>query len=90
VYDRWAESLMGKKDSQGAVDVYAKALALYPKDNHLTTNAVATWDAWAATFMDNKDWAGAIKVYQQALQRFPDDGVLKNNIEYCKAQLKAK
>ena len=90
VYDGWAEGLKGKKDWQGAVDMYAKGLGQYPKDSHLSNNAVATWVAWAATLIDKKDWAGAIKVYEKALKQFPDDGTLKNNLDYCKEQMKKK
>jgi tetratricopeptide (TPR) repeat protein len=90
VYDRWARSRQDKKNWQGAVDIYAKALAAYPKDSHLTNNAVATWNSWASTFMRAKDWNGAISIYEKALERFPDDGILKNNLNYCKVQRKKK
>ena len=71
---------------QEAVDVYAKALQQYPKDDFLTNNAVVTWEAWATVFIDAKNWAGAIQVYEKALKQFPMDGILKNNLEYCKEQ----
>jgi tetratricopeptide (TPR) repeat protein len=87
-YDAWADSLAKKKDWQSAVDVYAKALKQFPKDGHLTNNAVFTWDSWAKTYFGAKDWAAAIKVYEKALQQFPDDGTLKNNLNYCKEQMK--
>ncbi|MFL5342768.1 MAG: transglutaminase family protein [Gemmataceae bacterium] len=90
VYDAWAASLKEKKDWQGAANLYAKGLGQYPKDKHLSNNAVATWDTWAATFIDMKDWAGAIKVYEKALKQFPDDGTLKNNRDYCKEEMKKK
>jgi tetratricopeptide (TPR) repeat protein len=70
------------------VDLYAKALKRFPKDGHLTNNAVAIWDSWAKTFFPDKDWPAAIKVYEKALERFPDNGILKNNLNYCKEQMK--
>ena len=45
VYDGWANSLKEKKDWQAAANLYAKGLEQYPKDDHLSNNAVATWDA---------------------------------------------
>jgi tetratricopeptide (TPR) repeat protein len=90
VYDGWAEGLRQKKDWQGATNLYGKALERYPKDSHLSRNAVATWDAWASTFIEKKDWEGAINLYQKALQRFPDEGNLKNNLDYCREQKKKK
>jgi tetratricopeptide (TPR) repeat protein len=88
VYDTWADGMVKKKDWQGAVDLYAKALKRFPKDGHLTNNAVAIWDSWAKTFFPDKDWPAAIKVYEKALERFPDNGILKNNLNYCKEQMK--
>jgi tetratricopeptide (TPR) repeat protein len=87
-YDAWAQSLKQKKDWQGAQDIYAKALESYPKDGHLTNNAIAMWNGWANTFIDAKDWPGAIKIFENALKRFPDNGALKNNLNYCKEQMK--
>ncbi len=88
VYDNWASSFKQKKDWQGAVDIYAKSLETYPKDGHLTNNAVATWNGWASTFMDAKDWPGAIKIYENALKQFPVNGTLTNNLKYCQQQMK--
>jgi tetratricopeptide (TPR) repeat protein len=76
-----------KPDWQGATDVYEMALKQYPKDTHLTTNAVATWDRWAKTYFPPKDWAAAIKTYEKALKQFPNDSTLKNNLEYCKNEM---
>jgi tetratricopeptide (TPR) repeat protein len=90
VYDRWAQSFQQKKEWQSALDIYGKALESYPKDGHLTNNAVAMWNAWGSTFIDAKDWPAAIKLYEKALKQFPDNGTLQNNLEYCKEQMKKK
>jgi tetratricopeptide (TPR) repeat protein len=87
-YDAWASDLRGKKDWQGAVDVYAKALGRYPRDAHLENNAVATYDRWAETFMQAKDWAGALGVYDKGLQQFPQNYHLSNNWKYCQNKMK--
>jgi tetratricopeptide (TPR) repeat protein len=86
VYDGKAEEMRQKGDWQGAVDVYDGGLKKYPKDSHLTTNAVATWYQWSKVFMDKKDWAGAIGIYEKALVRFPDNGTLQQNLKYCQQQ----
>jgi tetratricopeptide (TPR) repeat protein len=88
VYDTWADELRRKGDWQGAVDVYAKALEKYPKNGHLVNNAQAAWYQWSKIFMDKKDWRGAIAIYEKALQRMPDSGLFKQNLEYCREQLK--
>jgi tetratricopeptide (TPR) repeat protein len=87
IYDRKADELRQKGDWQGAVDVYDGGLKKFPKDSHLSNNAVANWYQWSKTFMDKKDWAGAIAVYEKALERFPDNGTLNQNLKYCREQL---
>jgi len=89
-YDSWADELQRKKDWQGAIDVYTKALQKFPEEGRLEQNAVATWYQWAKTYMDAKEWSEAIKVYEQALKQFPDNGTFKNNLEYCQQELKKK
>jgi tetratricopeptide (TPR) repeat protein len=86
VYDRWASGLAAKMQWKEAVGVYADGLKKFPKDKHLTNNAVVVWDRWAKTFLSAKDWDGAIGVYKQGLEQFPDSSVLKNNLRYCEAK----
>jgi tetratricopeptide (TPR) repeat protein len=87
VYDTWAGELSRKGDWQGAVDVYAKALAKYPRNGHLVKNAEATWYRWSKIFMDRKDWRGAVAIYEKALERMPDSRLFKQNLRYCREQL---
>jgi tetratricopeptide (TPR) repeat protein len=88
VYDRWAKSLADGKKWKEAVKVYADALKKFPKDNHLSNNAVAIQDRWGKTFIKVKDWDGAIGVYKEGLKQFPDNFVLKNNLRYCEEKKK--
>jgi tetratricopeptide (TPR) repeat protein len=88
VYDTWARTFLTKDDFEQAVGVYRKAIKKFPKNGHLQQNAAATWDGWAKTRMEKKDWNGAIKIYELSREMLPDDSVLKNNLEYCREQLK--
>jgi tetratricopeptide (TPR) repeat protein len=71
IYDRWADQCRDAKDWQGAVDVYAKALARWPEDKHLRNNLGVLVRQWArATYtQDGEDKARAVLAAQ--LQRFP-------------------
>jgi tetratricopeptide (TPR) repeat protein len=87
-YDQWANDCKNEKKWQAAVDVYDKGLKRFPKDKHLTQNAVATWYQWAESFAKPEELDQKIQVYTDALKRFPDDKDLKTNLEIYKKQKK--
>jgi tetratricopeptide (TPR) repeat protein len=87
-YDQWANHYKNDKKWQAAVDVYDKGLKRFPKDKHLTQNAVATWYQWAESFSKPEELDQKIQVYTDALKHFPDDKDLKTNLEIYKKQKK--
>jgi tetratricopeptide (TPR) repeat protein len=82
VYDRWAESLLRRKDWAAAAERYGEALKRYPTDDHLRHNARAVWDAWAGSHIDSQDWPAAVEVYAKALAQLPDDRHVLNNLAF--------
>ena len=86
VYDIAAHDLITRRDWQGAVALYVKALQRLPGDSHLARNERAAWDGWARECFEAGKWAEAIGVYSKALERYPRDRTLLNNKRYCEQQ----
>lgn len=90
VYDTWAQSLVEGKKLEAVLDKYAEGLKLYPKNNRLVNNCLATIDAWANPSIAAGKWDDAIAVYRTGLKYLPDSAHLLTNLTYCEKKKKEK
>jgi tetratricopeptide (TPR) repeat protein len=83
IYDTWAQSLVPMGKLEAVLDKYAEALKLYPKNDRLINNSLATIDTFANPAINAAKWDDAIAVYKVGLKYFPENDHLKNNLAFC-------
>lgn len=83
-YDRWARHLAHEQKWKESLKKYKEGLAVFPRQNRLWKNGVATVDAWASPAIKAKNWNEAIRCYKYGLELFEEDPHLQSNLRYCK------
>jgi tetratricopeptide (TPR) repeat protein len=83
----WSHDEATKERFEKALAVLKRAAA-EESDSRIKNNTVVVYDSWADTHMKRGEWAEAIKIYEQGLKHLPGDGHLRNNLEYCREQMK--
>ncbi len=82
VYDQTADRQTRRQQWGSAINIYDRALKIYPQNDHLQHNQNAVWDAWIRSLLRSGDFENALKICGQALKKAPDQGHFRKKLAY--------
>lgn len=88
VFIIWAEKLEKEMGFEAAYNKLLEAMNACPGCKSVSEHAENCVARWGGDFIDQKKWSEAIKTYELGLKTFPDNSVMKNNIDFCKQEMK--